>query len=210
MRYLATKETFRSRCDRSHLKKYWLVYSLLRSFTCTSFVARNPLTFVLKVTCRTFDSAAAFTLVVRPHSCTASFRYLGCGSAASNKYSRESNHQKSENRILQRPFRLQPFSQKMEVVFRFLSRTRKTRCQLSLTILTYVGRSLNPEKGPQKLWHDRTALFSANIWVNGCGVVGQTLSRQFLTCRNSDQYNPWRCTHLCPVSLNRMCYTICD
>ncbi len=83
-------------------------------------------------------------------------------------------------------------------------------CQLSLTILTYVGRSLNPEKGSQKLWHDRTALFSANIWVNGCGVIGQTLSRQFLTCRNSDQYNPWRCTHLCPVSLNRMCYTICD
>ena len=55
---------------------------------------------------------------------------------------------------------------------------------------------------PAKLWHDRTALFSANIWVNGCGVVGQTLSRQFSTFRNRDQYNPYKCTHLYPVSLN--------
>ncbi len=106
-----------------------------------------------------------------------------------------------ENRILQRPFRLQPFSQKMEVVFHCLSRTRKT-LSAQLDNRDSCLDLLNPENCQQKLWHDQRALFSAHIWVNGCGVVGQTVSRQFLTCRNWDQYNPCRYTHHYPVSLN--------
>jgi hypothetical protein len=38
-------ENHNPKCERSHLKKYWLFASPLRSFTRASFPARNPLTY---------------------------------------------------------------------------------------------------------------------------------------------------------------------
>jgi predicted KAP-like P-loop ATPase len=75
--------------------KYWLFYLGISIFTRTSFPP-NLNFVVFKVN---FDLPAAFTLIVRHHSCNASFRYL---MQLSQTNTAESKHQKRENRI-QRP-----------------------------------------------------------------------------------------------------------
>ena len=47
LRYLAPRNQ-RARRDRSHLNKYWLLYSVLRLFTCKSFPARWPSNFYVQ------------------------------------------------------------------------------------------------------------------------------------------------------------------
>ena len=125
--------------------------------------------------------------------------------AASNKYSRESEYQTVRIGSSCKDLPDCSRSNKKWKLFSVFCQELGKLCQLSLTILTLCRVLLNPEKGPQKVCHDR-------IESNGavfCEYLGERLRRSWpdssQTIFDLSEFRPIqsvRCTHLYPVSLN--------
>lgn len=123
------------KCERSHLKKYWLFYSVLRSFTRTSFMARNPLAFAIEVSnfwvawcfhsgCQTWQLHGKFSPPWMPVCC------LKCNSRGLKHQTGRIGSCKDLPDC--------SLSHKKWKLFSIVCQELGKLCQLSLTILTHV------------------------------------------------------------------------